>query len=194
MRVFANLQETVDGTGVAAEAADLDVSRLYKEHAAFVWAALQRLGVRQSDLEDVLHEVFVVVHRKVGTFDHTAKVTTWLFGICMRVASSYRRRGFRRRETSHAEVPERESHESPEQELATRESRRRLESLLDELDLDRRAVFVMFEIEELPCTEIADMLGVPLNTVYSRLHAARKDFQAALARMHARDAHSRRSL
>jgi RNA polymerase sigma-70 factor, ECF subfamily len=192
VRVIAGLEDVLQGRLAAVDAAYVDVARLYDEHAAFVWASLQRLGVRAPDLEDVLQEVFVVVHKRIGTFDGSAKITTWLFGICMRVASAYRRRGFRRNETCVADPPEPENgaYESPEEDLATRESRRRLEALLDELDLDKRAVFVMFEIDEVPCEEIARLLGVPLGTVYSRLHAARKEFQKALARMHARDAHA----
>jgi RNA polymerase sigma-70 factor (ECF subfamily) len=177
---------------VAREGDLIDVARLYREHAGFVWATLQRLGVRPADLEDVLQEVFVVVHKKVATFDGTSKMTTWLFGISMRVASAYRRRGFRRRETCTADPPEGQHDESPEVDLATRERRRQLEELLDELDLDKRAVFVMFEIDEVTCEEIARIFGVPVGTVYSRLHAARKDFQKALARMHARNARTGR--
>lgn len=192
MRVIANLRRPDVLEMVAAEAADHDVARLYREHAAFVWASLQRMGVRTPDLEDVLQEVFLVVHGRIATFDGSSKETTWLFGICMRVASAYRRRGFRRKETCVAVPPEPDDRtvDSPEEDLATRESRRRLEALLDELDVDRRAVFVMFEIEERPCDEIARLFDVPVGTIYSRLHAARKDFQKALARMHARDAHA----
>jgi RNA polymerase sigma-70 factor (ECF subfamily) len=167
-----------------------DVSRIYEVHASFVWASLQRLGVRDADLDDVLQEVFVVVHQKVATFDGSSKMTTWLFGICLRVASGYRRRGFRRNETCMAEPPEdgASASASPEEAMAAAESRRRLAALLDELDLEKRAVFVMFEIDEMPCDEIAQIVGAPIGTVYSRLHSARKDFQKALARMHARDA------
>jgi RNA polymerase sigma-70 factor (ECF subfamily) len=175
------------------DAALADVARVYEVHAEFVWASLQRLGVRDSDLEDVLQEVFVVVFRKIDTFDGSAKMTTWLFGICLRVASAYRRRSFRRHETSVAESPEVEVPPglSPEEALASHQLRRRLGDLLDELDVDKRAVFVMFEIEEMPSEEIAKILGVPVPTVHSRLRAARKEFQKALARMHARDAHGR---
>lgn len=187
MRVIANFQDVLEER--AARQGSLDVAHVYEENAAFVWASLQRLGVRDSDLEDVLQEVFVVVHKRIATFDGSSKVTTWLFGICMRVASAYRRRGFRRNETCVADPPESVDARSPEADLAARESRRRLEALLDELDLDKRAVFVMFEIDELSCDDIAELLDVPVGTVYSRLHAARKDFQKALARMHARDAH-----
>jgi RNA polymerase sigma-70 factor (ECF subfamily) len=190
--VIADLLERTFRSEPSADAesrAGAEVARIYEVHAPFVWATLQRLGVRDADLEDVLQEVFVVVHQKVGTFDGSSKVTTWLFGIAMRVASAYRRRGFRRHETSVAETPEPEARQdSPEASYAAAQSRQRLDGLLDELDLDKRAVFVMFEIDEMPCEEIAQIVGVPVGTVYSRLHAARKDFQKALARMHARDA------
>jgi len=196
MRVIAFLARTV-GAGDAAKAAcPLDasdaaaaVTRIYLANADFVWRSLQRLGIRTADLDDVLQEVFVVVHQRLHTFDGSAKMTTWLFGICLRVASAYRRRGFRRNETSFAEPPEPtdRTSASPEQDLATAESRRRLDLLLDELDLEKRAVFVMFEVDEMPCEEIAQILGVPVGTVYSRLHAARRSFQRALARMQARD-------
>jgi RNA polymerase sigma-70 factor (ECF subfamily) len=172
------------------------VARIYEVHADFVWASLQRLGVRDADLEDALQEVFVVVHRRLDSFDGSSKMTTWLFGIAMRVASAYRRRGFRVRETSVGEAPEPapsdvdESAGSPEDALAAAQLRRRLDALLDELDVEKRAVFVMFEIDEMPCDEIAQLLGVPVGTVHSRLHAARREFQKALGRMHARDAHA----
>lgn len=179
--------ETIKGQPI--EVTSLDVADVYRAHAPFVWTSLQRLGVRPSDLDDVLQEVFVVVHKRSESFDGSSKMTTWLFGICMRVASGYRRRSFRRREEFVEEPHEHAvATDSPESDLASRESRRRLEELLDELDLDKRAVFVMFEIDEVPCEEIAQIFGVPVGTIYSRLHAARKDFQKALARMHARDA------
>ena len=172
-----------------AEDCDRAVTRIYQANADFVWRSLQRLGVRDPDLDDVLQEVFVVVHQRLHTYDGTAKMTTWLFGICLRVGSAYRRRGFRRRETCVADPPEPTDRTSitPEQDMAAAESRRRLELLLDELDLEKRAVFVMFEVDEMPCEEIAQILGVPVGTVYSRLHAARKSFQKALARMQARE-------
>lgn len=193
MRVLADLLTRGIGAGAkdAAAAADASaaVTRIYLANADFVWRSLQRLGIRDPDLDDVLQEVFVVVHQRLHTFDGTAKMTTWLFGICLRVASAYRRRGFRRNETSVAEPPEPtdRTSASPEQDLAAAESRRRLDLLLDELDLEKRAVFVMFEVDEMPCEEIAQILGVPVGTVYSRLHAARRGFQKALARMQARD-------
>ncbi|MDB4937752.1 MAG: polymerase sigma factor RpoE [Labilithrix sp.] len=191
MRVIANfLEGRLDrATPEDAAAAATAVTRIYQANADFVWRSLQRLGIRDADLDDVLQEVFVVVHQRLHTFDGSAKMTTWLFGICLRVASAYRRRGFRRNETCVAEPPEPTDRvsASPEHDLAAAESRRRLDMLLDELELEKRAVFVMFEVDEMPCEEIAQILGVPIGTVYSRLHSARKSFQKALARMQARD-------
>ena len=194
MGVIANFLDRRLARGDAApeEHASADVARVYEVHADFAWASLQRLGIRDPDLEDALQEVFVVVHRRIDSFDGSSKMTTWLFGICMRVASAYRRRGFRIREHSVAEAPEpEEAHDaaSPEDAVASAQLKRRLDALLDELDIEKRAVFVMFEIDEMPCDEIAQLLGVPVGTVHSRLHAARRDFQKALGRMHARDAH-----
>jgi RNA polymerase sigma-70 factor (ECF subfamily) len=168
----------------------LDVTEIHDEHADFVWASLQRLGVLDDDLEDVLQEVFVVVHRRLSTFDGTSLMTTWLFGICIRVVTAYRRRAYRRRERPVPAMPfepESAPRDGPDARHDAVQAQAVLSALLDELDLDKRAVFVMFEIEEMPCDQIAQTLGVPTGTVYSRLHAARKMFEAALARHHARE-------
>src|SRR3954468_8711330 len=72
--------------------AGLTVKSIYEEYARFVWLTLQRFGVQSADLDDLAHDVFVVVHRRLDTFDRTGRVTTWLFGTCMRLAANYRRR------------------------------------------------------------------------------------------------------
>lgn len=163
------------------------LSDLYEQHADFVWTQLHRFGVREADLEDMLHEVFVVVRKRLHTFDGSAQMTTWLYGICLRVASDYRRRSFRRREVQVDSPPEIVGADTPETDLAARENERRLMRMLDELDLEKRAVFVMFELDELSCEEIAHTLGVPVGTVYSRLHAARKAFAKIVARRELRE-------
>jgi RNA polymerase sigma-70 factor (ECF subfamily) len=180
----------LDVTRVHAEADSLDLTTIHAEHADFVWLTLQRLGVRDADVEDSLQEVFVVVHRRLHTFDGSARLTTWLFGICLRVAAAYRRRAHWRKERVTGDVPERATPEegSPESAAAAVEARERLRAVLDGMELEERALFVMFEIDEVPCEPIAEMLGVPVGTVYSRLHAARKSFQKSLARFEAREA------
>jgi RNA polymerase sigma-70 factor (ECF subfamily) len=179
--------EATEGPRVATL---LDLSSIHDEHAEFVWLSLQRLGVRDDDIEDLLQEVFVVVHRRLNSFDGSARMTTWLFGICMRVVAAYRRRAFRRREQLAAQVPEQATNlgESPEEVAIAQQRRDRLRAILDALDLEKRAILVMYELDELPCEAIAEILGIPVGTVHSRLHAARKAFRAALARQEALDA------
>lgn len=167
----------------AADAVDLlDAEQVYDAHADFVWRTLQRLGARPVDLEDLAQEVFVTVHRKLATFDGRSKLTTWLFGICLHLVQRHRRRAYLRFEFLHAEPPELADWQTPEREYARAEAERQLDRLLRRLSPERRATFVLFEIEGAPCEAIAELMGVPLGTVYSRLHAARKLVTAAAAR------------
>lgn len=162
---------------------------LHAEHADFVWRTLQRLGVRDVDLEDQLQEVFLVVHRRLSSFDPSVKPTTWLYGICLRVASAWRRRAFRRHELSdEGAQAEARSSEAPgaDEMIALQQAQSLLERALDALDLERRAVFVMFEIEGLSCATIAEMTGAPLGTIYTRLGAARREVEQFVTRMRAR--------
>ncbi len=177
------------------EEVPLDAQSVHDAHGDFVWDSLQRLGARDAELEDMFQEVFIVVHRGVGRFEGRSKLTTWLFGVCVRVVAAHRRRAWFRRERPAPDVDDlREARASdpgimPDEALARAEGRRRLSAILDSMDLERRAVFVMAEVEEMPADEIAEVLDVPLGTVYSRLHAARKQFDQALKRLEAREAH-----
>jgi RNA polymerase sigma-70 factor (ECF subfamily) len=161
----------------------LDAEQVYELHADFVWRTLQHLGVRSADLEDLGQEVFVVVHRKLSSFDGRSKLTTWLFGICLNLVQRHRRRAYLRLEFLHAEPPERIDPHTPEQDYASEEARRRLEQLLAKLSPERRATFVLFEVEGVSCEEIAELTGVPVGTVYSRLHLARKQVSDVAARL-----------
>ena len=163
----------------------LTIRTIYEEHARFVWLSLQRLGVRHADLDDLAHDVFVVAHRRLDSFNGSSRMTTWLFGISMRIAANYRRR----RQNSF-EIPtgvsgnNRPATVVPVDELLVlREQRLLAETVLGQLVLEQRAVFVMYEIEALPCPEIAELLGVPIGTVYSRLHAARKRIEKLVSLM-----------
>jgi RNA polymerase sigma-70 factor (ECF subfamily) len=186
MRTVEVLDKTADLGELRSEPEGL--ADIYRSHGEFVWACLQRFGVRDRDLEDTLQEVFVVVHQRLATFRGEARLTTWLYAICLRVAAAHRRRGYVARETQVDEPFETAAldQSSPEDEVLLMQRRRVLERILDELDLEKRALLVMFEIDELPCEEIASILGVPLGTVYSRLHGARKAFEKAVARFRAR--------
>ncbi|MCA9611035.1 MAG: sigma-70 family RNA polymerase sigma factor [Myxococcales bacterium] len=174
-----------------ASTSELDVEEIYRAHGELLWASLFRLGVRSADLPDALQEVLVVVHRRLHTYDGRSRLTTWLYGICYRVAAAQRRRAHVRREELRSNVPEvGQVAPSPEELALANEGRRTLEAVLDGMDLDKRDVFVMFELEELSCAEIGELLGVPVGTVHSRLHAARKDFERSLSRVRAIERHT----
>jgi len=159
----------------------LTLRQVFDEHAAYVWRALRHLGVPDSELDDYCQEVFLVVHRQLDAFEGRSKLRTWLYGICLRVASDRRRRARVRYERSEAD-PARELAESsglaPDERV---EARSTLLALLDGLDEDKRTVLVLFEIEGLPMTEVAEVVGCPLQTAYSRLHAARARLTALAA-------------
>lgn len=158
------------------------VSSIHAAHAGFVWASLHRLGVPEPDRSDLLQEVFVVVHRRLDSFDGSSALTTWLFGICLRVTLGWRRHRRRHPETP-SEAPDadaRDDGRSPEEHAMATQAKAQVGRALAELDPEKRAVFVMFELEEMTCVEIASMIGVPVGTVYSRLHAARAAFARAV--------------
>lgn len=159
-----------------------DAGQLFREHGDFVWRLLHRLGVQNSDLPDMAQEVFMVVHRRRDSFTGESAVTSWLFGICLRVASDYRRKAARKKElpTAPDALPLGEDAQTPERALSSQRARRRLEAALDAMPLDRRAVFTLFELEGMSCERIAAMMEVPVGTIYSRLHKARLAFTRAL--------------
>lgn len=175
----------------ASVAEPLSVVAVHDEYVDIVWRWLQRLGVREPDLEDLLQEVFEVVHHQLSTFDTSRPFRPWLFGICNNVVRRHRRRAYVRLETTELETPEVSSEgvmPDPEEIAAARQESEELNALLRELDPAKRVVFIMFELDDLSCQEIAEELGIPEGTVHSRLHAARKAFQNAVSRRRARAA------
>jgi RNA polymerase sigma-70 factor (ECF subfamily) len=158
--------------GTRSEAAV--VEELFRAHAQFVWRTLHRMGVAAPDLPDLLQEVFVVVQRRIGSFDPSTRATTWLFAIAARVAANHRRSARHRREALVADPPEREAGDDPEANAERRRATLELARALDTLTPAHRAVLVMFELEGMSGEEIAGELGIPLGTVHSRLHHAKK--------------------
>ena len=150
-----------------------DVREVVRTHGPFIGRSLRYLGVPEADLEDAAQEVFVVVHRKLAGFEGRSSLTTWLYGVCTRVASAHRRRTSSRVEKLTPEPPDAPVPPEQEAHLERQESRRRLMAVLDRLDDDKRAVFVLYEIERQSMKDVAEALGCPLQTAYYRLHAAR---------------------
>lgn len=151
----------------------LDLQSIFRAEGPYVIRALRYFGVPERELPDVCQEVFVVVHRKLPEFEHRASIRTWLYRICQRAASDYRRRAHVRRE--HVTGEPIDSGEVASLDVAeTVMARRSLLRALDALDEQKRAVFVLYEIEGLTMKEVAEAVDCPLQTAYSRLHAARK--------------------
>ena len=159
---------------------------VYAAHFDFVWFSLRRLGVPPAALDDATQDVFVVVHRKLCEFEFRSQIKTWLFGVALRVAQRLRRdSGPVPAEYRLEELPD-PSH-SPHDTAARTQALQIMDQLLQSMDQERRAVFIMAELEQLPIVEIAEVLGLKLNTAYSRLRLAREAFNDQLKRHRARD-------
>lgn len=163
-----------------------EFAELFREHSRYVWRVLRRLGVPERDAADATQEVFVVVHRNLAGFEGRSSVRTWIYGICIRVASDYRKRAHVRRESPSDTLPETLDEPGQEREMELRRRRAQLDALLDELDEEKRAVIVLFEIEELPMAEVAEAVGCPVQTAYSRLYKAREMMRSAQKRRRVR--------
>jgi RNA polymerase sigma-70 factor (ECF subfamily) len=164
----------------APEPVPADFRAVYEENFAYIWAVLRRLGVYERELEDAVHDVFIVFHRRLKDFDDSRPVRPWLCGIATRVASDFRRRARVRHETAFAEPAAVDPGRSPEEGAAAREARALVKRALDELSWERRVMIVLCDIEGYSVPSLVDVLEVPLNTLYSRLRLARRDFTAAV--------------
>ena len=159
---------------------------LFAMHAPYVWNALRRLGVPAPDLEDLTHDVFLQVHRHLPEYDPKRPVRPWLFGFAYRIASQHRRRAHHRRETHFEPDLATYGGSGPEETRSRRTGATVVIAALQAIDLQRRAVFVLYELDGASMSEIALSLEIPPNTAYSRLRVARAEFAAAVKRIQAR--------
>jgi RNA polymerase sigma-70 factor (ECF subfamily) len=167
---------------------DVSPAGVYRTQVGYVWNSLRRLGVAESDREDLCHEVFIAFFRGQANYDPERPLRPWLFGIAFRVASDHRRRAWFRREVPREQDEVRFDGPDADDAVAQKEARRMVERALDALDIDQRAVFILHEIDELPMPEIATVLEAPLNTLYSRLRLGRRKFEAEVQRLAVRPA------
>jgi RNA polymerase sigma-70 factor, ECF subfamily len=174
----------------AERAIELDAPRiqdLYRDHFAFVWRTLRRLGVAPATLDDAVQDVFIVVHRRLGDFQRGAAAKPWLFGIALRVAQQYRRSHWRQAQSRGlAEELHGAEQLDPYQAALHAESADTVQRFLAALDEDKRNVFILADLEQMSGQEIAQALSVNLNTVYARLRAARKQLIESVQRERAR--------
>ncbi len=166
----------------AARGAAEAVERMFAAHGRYVHRVLLRMGVAQQDADDVCQEVFLTVFRRHGQLLPDSRETTWLYGICLRLAANHRRQDVRRRERPHAEVPTSEAASASEHAIDARRLLERLDVALEHLSPKKRDVFVLYELAEREMEEVAGIVGAPLKTCYSRLHAAREELRARLSR------------
>ncbi|MEM9073533.1 MAG: RNA polymerase sigma factor [Myxococcota bacterium] len=159
--------------GVRADA-ERTVRDVFDAHVHDVWRTIHFLGVPEHDVADVCQDVFLVVHRRLHTFEGRSALTSWLYGICVRTVSAYRRKAFRRHERLVDELPAESTDAPQERRYLANEKLTRLRALLEALDEKQRAVFVLYEIENLSMKEIAAGLEIPVQTAYSRLRVARR--------------------
>jgi RNA polymerase sigma-70 factor (ECF subfamily) len=172
-----------------------DFDTAYDEHFAFLWRAARRMGVPETAVDDVVQDVFVVVHRRLADYDGRAPFKRWLLGILTRVVADHRRTYWRKQ--SHW-VPPAVDHEgaeaiassdpAPLERAEQAEALRLVLQLLSELEPPKREVLELALFEEMSAVDIAECLGLNVNTVYTRLRAGRKAFDAAYARHQARGA------
>lgn len=177
------------GDPALAPAARPEFAEVYDQHVRFVWRTLRRLGVPDEDCDDALQDVFLIVHRKLGDFRPEAPLQHWLFRLASGIARDHRRTRRRKDPRQHGLIPlggdedVADLRQPGPLEAAERTAAARLiRDLLQELDEAKREVFILADLEQMTAPEIAEVLELPLNTVYSRLRRARAEFEEALMR------------
>jgi RNA polymerase sigma-70 factor (ECF subfamily) len=171
----------------AVTAGERSFDRVYEDHVDFVWRSVRRLGVHEAAVEDVVQRVFLVVHQRLAGFEERSSLKTWLFSIVFHAVREHRR-SVRRKSPHWLSQPTdpdglADTATNPDEALEQAEASRVIDRLLESLEEDKRVVFVMAELEQLTAAEISQATGMEPKAVYSRLRAARVDFERAAARM-----------
>jgi RNA polymerase sigma-70 factor, ECF subfamily len=163
-----------------------DFAVVFAEQIRYLWYTLRRLGIRDSDLEDIAHEVMLRVHAQLPHHDPEHPIRPWLFGLALGAAANYRRLA-RHRVELHAMPPEvRDPGIAIDEGMVEYERRVLVQQALIQVPLQHRAVLILHDMDETPVPEISAALGIGLNTVYSRLRLGRAAFRRALEQLMAR--------
>ena len=156
---------------------------LFENEFSYVWHTLRRLGVPEADRMDIAQEVFVTVSGLMEDYDPARPLRPWLFGIAYRIALRYRALVRHGRELVGTEADVRDDAPLADEAMAQRQREAIVAAAIERIDLTRRAVFIMSEIDGCAMPEIAEALAIPVNTGYSRLRLAREEFEAAVRRL-----------
>ncbi len=157
---------------------EVGFEEVFEAEFSYVCRTLRRLGAGDKDLDDLAQDVFIAVYRRFGDYDSNRPIRPWLFSFILRIMANYRRLAKHRHEVLE---PAREP--ACPSEHAAAEARDLVHKALSKLDFDRRVVLVMHDIDGFSVPEISDALSVNVNTIYSRLRLARKDFESAVRRL-----------
>jgi RNA polymerase sigma-70 factor (ECF subfamily) len=168
--------------------------QIYSEYFAFVWRTARRMGIHEAALDDVCQDVFVAIHRRLPEFEGRSSLKTWVFGFVLNVVQVHYRT-LRRKSVSHRATGEvldpdtitDKRSPGPDDLVSRTQAADIAHELLDQLDDDKRAVFILSELEGMSAAEISEALDANVNTVYARLRAARQQFTQAAKRYQARD-------
>lgn len=176
--------------GTGGPRGTLNFAEIYRGYFDFVWSSTRRLGVALESLDDVVQEIFIVIHARLHTLERSDALRSWIYGIVRRTVSTYHRTRRAKEEPPVTGMAEDEIYPSrplTPSELAEQSDQvKLLWALLGELDAPKREVFILSEIEQMTVPEIAEAIEVPVNTVYSRLRASKIAFEEALSRHNAR--------
>jgi len=153
-----------------------DFEAIYEEHFAFAWRTMRGLGVPLGNIDDAVQEVFVVIHRRLGDYKPTGSIRSWIFAIVRRVAKDFRRSDRRRGLQVSVDEQQIGADAADPYVAATRnEALALVEAFAATLDNERRSIFVLSELEQMPVTEVASVLNLNVNTVYSRLKVIKQN-------------------
>ena len=161
---------------------DAAFTRLYKEHVDFVWRLARTLGVDRMHVDDTVHEVFLVVRRRISERDDRSTLRAWIAGVTRNVVLHHHRATRREAARREQAIPP-SALRGPDDELDLVEAAELMQVFLDSLDDARREVFALIEIEGFSAPEVAELCGVKLPTVYTRLRAARAELADFTARV-----------
>jgi RNA polymerase sigma-70 factor (ECF subfamily) len=166
--------------------------QIVEQNLDFIWRCLRRMGIPAGDVDDAAQQVFLVAASKLSIITPGSE-RAFLFSTASRVAANARR-SVHRRDEAHQHLLQRGQEDSPSQEELSDQLRARalMDTVLSEMPSELREVFVLFELEELPVADVAELLSIPLGTVGSRLRRAREDFHERARRMKAAGVRGRR--
>jgi RNA polymerase sigma-70 factor (ECF subfamily) len=166
-----------------ASALRSDFQTVFAEHFSYVWNSLRHFGVHSNDLEDLTHEVFLRVHERFGECDQSRPLRPWLFAFAYRVAAAHKRLARHRVEVMGGRIDRAADSVPADDVLMLREDRELGLKALESIEFDRRAIFVLHELDGVAIPEVAEALNIRTSTAYSRLRLARQEFNAAVRRL-----------